>query len=183
MSTTFPRVKRGQLGYDVEQVEDFLEDARRAYATAVHTPTALDSLTIRQTSFSMKKGGYAPTHVDAALDRLEEAFAKRERERAIAEKGEDAWYSSVHEQAAETLARLQRDDGARFDRVGGMTQGYRVADVDRFAARIAAYLQDGPEMTPSAVRQVQFPSQRGGYNEDQVDRVFDSVVTLMLAVR
>lgn len=181
VSSTFPRVRRSQVGYDIEQVEDFLEDARRAYASA--SRTAIDSSHIRQTSFGLRKGGYSTAHVDAALERLEEAFARRERDRGIAESGEEAWYAGVQSQAAETLARLRRADGERFDRLGGITKGYRVKDVDAFARRVADYLEDGPEITPREVRTVQFPAQRGGYDEDQVDRVLDAVVSLMLAVR
>ncbi|MFC7430652.1 MULTISPECIES: DivIVA domain-containing protein [unclassified Agrococcus] len=181
MSATFPKVRRGQLGYDIEQVEDFLEDARRAYAS--DSPTALDSSQIRQASFALAKSGYSPAHVDAALERLEEAFANRERERGIAAQGESAFFESIRSQAEETLARLQRADGERFRRVGSLTKGYKVAEVDAFAARLAHYLEDGPEITPREVRTVQFAAQRGGYDEDQVDLVLDSVVSLMLAVR
>ena len=39
MSTTFPRARKSRLGYNVDQVEDFLEDARRAYAADPSEPT------------------------------------------------------------------------------------------------------------------------------------------------
>lgn len=183
VSSTFPRVRRSQVGYDIEQVEDFLEDARRAYASNSTTPTAIDSSHIRQMSFALHKGGYSPAHVDAALERLEEAFARRERDRGIAEVGERAWYEDIRVQAEETLARLRRPDGERFAKVGSLTKGYRVKEVDGFAKRIADYLEDGPELSPRDVRTAQFAPQRGGYDEEQVDRVLDSVVSLMLAVR
>jgi len=38
---------------------------------------------IRTTAFAMQKGGYSTSHVDAALERLEDAFASRERDRAF----------------------------------------------------------------------------------------------------
>ena len=68
MSTTFPRARK--LGYDIDQVEDFLEDARRAYHAQPGEPTVVTAETIRQQAFTMRKRGYAPTHVDAALERL-----------------------------------------------------------------------------------------------------------------
>ena len=37
----------------------------------------LDSRGIRRMSFSLQKGGYSTTHVDAALERLEDAFSAR----------------------------------------------------------------------------------------------------------
>ncbi len=181
--STFPRARRSQPGYDIEQVEDFLEDARRAYATDARAATAIDSATIRRTSFPMQKGGYSPAHVDAALERLEEAFARREHERGVLEHGEEAWYARVRERAQETLEQLRRPEGERFRRVSRISRGYRVTDVDRFAQRIAEYLSDGPEMTAREVRTAQFDAQFGGYDEDEVDHLLDTVVSLMLAVR
>ncbi len=181
--STFPRARRSQPGYDIEQVEDFLEDARRAYATDARAATAIDSSAIRRTSFTMQKGGYSPAHVDAALERLEEAFARREHERGVVEHGEAAWFAKVRERAEAALATLTRPDGERFRRVSRISRGYRVAEVDRFADRIAEYLQDGPELTAREVRTVQFDAQFGGYDEDEVDALLDTVVSLMLAVR
>ena len=181
--STFPRARRSQQGYDIEEVEDFLEDARRAYATDARAATAIDSSAIRRTSFSMQKGGYSPAHVDAALERLEEAFARREHERGILEHGEERWYGKVRERAREALDRLRLPDGERFRRVSRISRGYRVAEVDRFAGRIAEYLQDGPDMTAREVRTAQFDAQYGGYDEDEVDALLDTVVSLMLAVR
>ena len=181
--STFPRARRSQPGYDIEQVEDFLEDARRAYATDARAATAIDSATIRRTSFPMQKGGYSPAHVDAALERLEEAFARREHERGILEHGEAQWYAKVRERAQAALERLRQPDGERFRRVSRISRGYRKSEVDRFAGRIADYLEDGPEMTAREVRTAQFDAQFGGYDEDEVDALLDTVVSLMLAVR
>lgn len=181
--STFPKARRSQQGYDVEQVEDFLEDARRAYATDARAATAIDSSAIRRTSFTMQKGGYSPAHVDAALERLEEAFARREHERGILEHGEEQWYAKVRERAQASLETLRRPDGERFRRVSRISRGYRMPEVDRFAARVAEYLQDGPEITAREVRTAQFDAQFGGYDEDEVDGLLDTVVSLMLAVR
>lgn len=181
--TTFPKARRSQQGYDIEQVEAFLEDARRAYATDLRTETAIDSAAIRRTSFSMQKGGYSPAHVDAALERLEEAFARREHERGILEHGEEAWFGRIRDQASSVRERLRQPDGARFRRVSRISRGYRIAEVDRFAQRLAAYLDDGPDVTPREVRTARFEAQFGGYDEDEVDALLDDVVALMLAVR
>lgn len=183
MMSTFPKARRSQPGYDIEQVEDFLEDARRAYATDARAATAIDSGAIRRTSFTMQKGGYSPAHVDAALERLEEAFARREHERGIVEHGEEEWYAKVRERASAALATLRQPDGERFRRVSRISRGYRLQEVDRFSARLAEYLQDGPEVTAREVRTVQFDAQFGGYDEDEVDALLDTVVSLMLAVR
>ncbi len=58
MSTTFPRARK--LGYDIDQVEDFLEDARRAYHAQPGEPTVVTAESIRQQAFTMRKRGYAP---------------------------------------------------------------------------------------------------------------------------
>ena len=71
VSTTFPKTRRSAMGYDIAQVEDFLEDARRAYSSAAGTPAVLSSNGIRSTAFALQKGGYATASVDAALERLE----------------------------------------------------------------------------------------------------------------
>ena len=73
MSTTFPRARRPELGYNVEQVEDFLEEARRAYGAAPGELTVVTAESIRHTAFGMQKGGYSTKPVDAALERLEDA--------------------------------------------------------------------------------------------------------------
>ena len=183
MSTTFPRTRRSRLGYDVEQVEDFLEEARRAYTAEPGDLTVITAESIRHTAFAMQKGGYATAPVDMALERLEDAFAGRERQRRIMEAGDEAWYAQARTTAQEILDRLARPAGERFARVGALTVAYHRQDVDAFADRLTAYFQDGAEMAVEEVRTIAFRPQRGGYNEAQVDLVLDSVVSVMLAVR
>lgn len=183
MSTTFPRTRKSKRGYNVDQVEDFLEDARRAY-TAEHGEASLvNAKSIRTTAFSMQKGGYSPSHVDAALERLEDAFSARERDRAFAEAGDAAWYAEARATAQAILDRLSRPDGQRFQRSGLLTEGYHPADVDRFSQRLVEYFQNGKPLSVDEVRSVAFRSKKRGYSEAQVDLVLDSVITVMLAVR
>ena len=95
MSSTFPRTRPSKLGYNVDEVEDFLEDARAAYTTQRTDVAVITAESIRRTAFSMQKGGYSPGHVDAALERLEDAFANRERERVVADVGDDEWFAKA----------------------------------------------------------------------------------------
>ena len=183
VNTTFPRVARSEVGYDIEQVEDFLEDARRAYAADPGAPTVVTAETIRHTAFSTQKAGYSTSHVDAALERLEDAFSERERERRISAQGSEAWYSDARASAQEILDRLARPARERFTRVSFLTTGYRMEDVDEFSDRLTAFFQDGRPATPDDVRTKAFRAQRGGYREVQVDRVLDAVIDVMLAVR
>ncbi|TXK17769.1 DivIVA domain-containing protein [Homoserinibacter sp. GY 40078] len=179
---TFPRSRKGRLGYDIDEVEEFLEDARRAY-TGDQPGEVITADSIRTTAFSMRKTGYSTSHVDAALERLEDAFAAREREREIAEVGEEAWYATARETAQEILDRTVRPRGKKFQRVSLLTLGYSTRDVDAFADRIAEYFQSGGELTPADVRTVAFRPQRGGYREAQVDLLLDVVTRVMLSVR
>ncbi|MGL4339507.1 MAG: DivIVA domain-containing protein [Rhodoglobus sp.] len=183
MSTTFPRSRKSKLGYSVDQVEDFLEEARRAYTADSHQLTVLDADTIRTMAFTMQKGGYSTNHVDAALERLEDAFASRERERAVAAEGNAAWYSQARSSAQTILDRLARGPGNRFSRVGPLTRGYSLADVDAFADRMVGYFQRGEALSVDQVRTVVFRGAKRGYNEQQVDLVIDAVIDVMLAVR
>lgn len=183
MSNTFPRTRSSQRGYSIDQVEDFLEDARQAYAADPSAPVVVNSGSIRQMAFAMQKGGYSPLQVDAALERLEDAFANRERERAVAELGDQAWYAEARAIAQEVLARLGRPAGHRFDRVSVLSSGYDRKEVDAFARRLTAYFQEGKPMGVDEVRTVVFRPRKGGYREAQVDLLLDAVINVMLAVR
>lgn len=180
---TFPRARKGRPGYDIDEVEDFLEDARRAYTAENPDTAVITADSIRTTAFSLRKGGYSTSHVDAALERLEDAFAARERERELARMGEEAWYAEARTTAQELLDRVVRPHGKKFQRVTFLTLGYSVKDVDAFADRIAAYFQSGAALTTEDVRTVAFRPQRGGYREAQVDYLLDTVIRVMLAVR
>jgi DivIVA domain-containing protein len=182
VSTTFPRVKRG-AGYDIDEVEDFLEDARRAYTGDRGSAQVVTAASIRQMGFSMKRGGYQPAAVDAALERLEDAFAARERDRTLAQLGNQGAYQQARSDAQVILDRCARPRGRRFTRVSVFTTGYSVRDVDAFADRIVRYLQQGTPLTVDDVRGVTFASAKGGYQETQVDVVLDAVIDLLQAVK
>lgn len=183
VSTTFPRTRNSRKGYNIDQVEDFLEDARKAYAAEPNQPVVITSAVIRQTAFELQKAGYAADSVDAALERLEDAFAVRERERAIRERGDEAWYTEARTVAQEILARLARPAKHRFDHVSFLSSGYDRKEVDKFADRLTQYFQDGKPMSVEEVRTVAFRPAKRGYREAQVDLLIDAVVNVMLAVR
>ena len=134
-------------------------------------------------AFTIQKGGYSPVHVDAALERLEDAFASRERERALQQVGDEAWYTEARTMAREILDRLARPEGRRFDRAGSLTDGYDRKQVDAFGERLAQYFEDGRPMSVEEVRTVAFQPRKRGYREAQVDLLLDGVVGVMLAVR
>ncbi|WP_185740444.1 DivIVA domain-containing protein [Homoserinimonas aerilata] len=182
MSTTFPKTRPSRKGYSIEQVEDFLEDARRAYTAERGEVSVVDAATIRRTSFALQKGGYAPEHVDAALERLEDAFATRERERLIAQQGEDALVARMRDTAQQIVNRIARPKGNRFERVSLLAKGYDRAQVDALADRIAGHLQSDAPLEVAEVRTAAFHPRRGGYRESQVDLLLDDVIDVLLAV-
>ena len=184
MATTFPRTRRSQRGYNVGEVEDFLQEARTAYSAPAGSPAVVNAKTIRTTAFGFERGGYSTSHVDAALERLEDAFASRERDRAFTPPGGDAaWYSNARATAQEILDRLARPEGHRFSRVSFLTRAYNVKQVDAFADRLVDYFQHGKPMSIDEVRLAAFTASKRGYNEQQVDLLLDNVIDVMLAVR
>lgn len=167
----------------MNQVDEFLEDARSAYNTEPGSPVVLAADDIRRTSFALQKGGYSPTHVDAALERLEDAFANRERETARARMGNDEWFSLARTNAKEIIERLARPKGERFNRAGFLSTGYNRTQVDEFSERLSDYFLKATPMSVDDVRLIAFRPAKGGYSESQVDYFLDSVIGVMLAVR
>lgn len=184
VDSTFPRARKPRLGYKIDQVEEFLQLARRAYdGTSEPGDEPMTSERIRLTAFAMQKGGYSTEHVDAALARLEDAFAAQERQDAARLHGDEAWLREARLTAQVVSNRLARPEGERFERMNPLVLGYNVRDVDKFADKLTRYFRDGWPISIDDVRTVVFTTQRGGYRESQVDLVLDAVVDVMLAVR
>jgi DivIVA domain-containing protein len=179
---TFPRVTRGARGYNTTEVDAFIAEARIAYDSNIAGASTLTSHAIRDMSFALHKGGYSTRHVDGALERLETAFAERERAVALATMGEAAWLERASQLSAVLTARFSRPAKHRFTRAGILTQGYAIKDVDAFADRVVAYLLHGEPLSVADVRSVTFRAARGGYEESQVDAVLDSLVDLLLSL-
>ena len=181
MSVAFPSSPPGHPGYDPEAVDTFLDDARRVYEAGEGELTSSD---IRQVVFPLvNKGGYETEAVDQALWRLEEAFAKREREGHTKEVGETDYYQSVRQQAQDILDRVARPQRHKFRRSAILHHGYHPGDVDHFCQRLVAYFQGNEPLSVATVRNQKFRTVLGGYDEVQVDRVLDETVSVMLAVR
>ncbi|MFT4211651.1 MAG: DivIVA domain-containing protein [Microbacterium sp.] len=176
----FATVARGR-GYDPAAVDEFLARARASFEDE-DAEWALTAQGIRDASFPLVRHGYAVAPVDAALGRIEDAFAARERAVALGEIGAGAWVAQQRDRAQEVLDRLTRPSRHRFTREGVLRYGYRIEEVDLVADKIAGYLSDGEKVTVEQVRSVAFRMQRGGYRESQVDAVLDAVTEIMLAV-
>lgn len=182
MSVSFPRVKRRVRGYRIDEVDAFISVARNAYDSPIAGVETLTSQAIRATSFGIQKGGYSTTHVDAALERLETAFADRERAIVLATQGEDALVAEATELARTLIARFERKPRHRFRRVSLFAQGYAPKDVDAFTTRLADFMKTGTGVSVGDIRAVTFRSALGGYDETQVDAVLDALIELLLSL-
>ncbi|WP_458041677.1 MULTISPECIES: DivIVA domain-containing protein [Bacteria] len=181
----FPEAPRRVLGYDKAAVDAFLERARQEFEgepAADGTPY-LDAAAVRTAAFPLVKRGYAIDPVDAALARIEDAFAARGREAAVASTGTRVWVERARDDAQVLLEHLSRPRRRRFARAGWLRFGYRTDEVDLVAERLVEYFETGRPITVDQVRAVAFRMQRRGYREEQVDAVLDAVIDVMLAVR
>ncbi|HWU30835.1 MAG TPA: DivIVA domain-containing protein [Microbacterium sp.] len=176
----FPLTSGRTRGYHRAAVDTFLDAARGAFEDDRNDFGAED---VRDASFPLVRHGYDIAAVDAALGRVEDAFAARTRERAVRSLGVTEWVARAREDAQRILDHLARPAHHRFARTGRLTFGYRVDEVDHVADRISGFLRDGDPLTVEQVRGAAFRMQRGGYREEQVDALLDATVEVMLAVR
>lgn len=179
-SGSFRVVGGRERGYHRAAVDNFLSAARESFEVGGEELTAAD---VREASFPLVKGGYRIGDVDAALGRIEDAFASKAREQVVRNGGAEQWVTQAREQAQVILDHLARSRRSKFDRTGVLSFGYRVDEVDHVAARIVRYLRDGDELTVEQLRSAAFRMQRHGYREEQVDALLDAAIDVMLAVR
>jgi DivIVA domain-containing protein len=182
---SFERVQRGDYGYNAKQVDQFLQRARVSLETPEAAAHPVSSADVRAVSFDPVKGGYSAAVVDAALDRLEDAFARRERDELIAARGEEAWLREIGNLSGILRGRLHRPDGDRFRRPAKKkVRSYNTADVDRLCHELIAYLEQDKPLSVDSVRRAVFRPAvgRDGYEEAQVDAFLDRVVELMAAI-
>lgn len=182
---SFERVARTDYGYNAKQVDQFLQRARVSLETPAAAVHPIRSADVRSVSFDPVKGGYSATAVDAALDRLEDAFARRERDELIAQHGEEAWLRQIGQLSGTLRGRLHRPDGERFRRpVKKKARSYNTRDVDRLCKDLIGYLEEDKPLSVDNVRRAVFRQAVGkdGYEETQVDAFLDRVVELMAAI-
>ena len=179
MDSTFPVVDKREKGYSAQQVDDFFHRAKAEYDAPRSSLTSAD---IRRIGFDVVRGGYRTQSVDAALDRLEEAFSERERSDALVSDGPDAWRERAKARARVIVDRLQRPAGKKFRRAGLLSTGYSRKEVDAFAQRIVDVFCVGTPLTAAEVRAAVFTRETHGYDEAQVDALLDRAVEVLLAI-
>ena len=179
MADMFPRTSGTGTGYARDQVDEFFTRARAAYEGG----SGMTADDVRRSAFDLVRGGYRPSAVDAALDRLENAFVQRERTAFMEEHGQEAWMAEVAHRATSLYPRLNRPPGLRFapPRRG---RGYAHEDVDAVLDRLVDYFDSGRPLSAMDLRTVTFASARGAraYAEGPVDAFLDRAVDILLAV-
>lgn len=179
MKDLFPTVGWGS-GYDRHEVQEFFSRARSAYEDGAEDMDAQD---VRTVSFELSRGGYDPTAVDGALDRLEGAFVQRHRADFIAARGQDAWMEHVAQRATTLYPRLVRPAGERFA-PPTRGRGYDSAAVDEVMESLVEYFDAGGSLTAAELRHASFVTARKSraYAEGPVDAFLDRAVDVLLAV-
>ncbi|MGA7203755.1 MAG: DivIVA domain-containing protein [Specibacter sp.] len=184
-NSKFKLVGAKEVGYNVKQVDVFLDRARSYFLNSDSHGTAITSLDVRTASFDPSRGGYNSQAVDAALDRIEDEFVLREKNLLIAAEGEKAWMLKIGKTASVLRGRLHRPDGERFRRPKRKNQqGYSIADVDLLCHELLVYIEDNGQLSVDVVRRAVFAPVAGGegYEESQVDAFLDKVVELMASI-
>ncbi|MFC0581508.1 DivIVA domain-containing protein [Micrococcoides hystricis] len=179
----FDRVEAKKLGYNPAEVDEFMATARKAYNGEGEELTVAQ---VQRVDFEVTEGGYDPSQVDDAMDRLEDAVLTKSRNAFIATRGEEAWVAHLEELSRLLKARLERPKGQRFrPPMDAKVQGYRAADVDRFADRLHAFLTQDQAMSVTDIREAVFDAAVGeqAYDEQQVDVFLNRFVELAAAIQ
>jgi len=185
MNDLFPSAGFMRRGYQRGQVEAFFADARSAYERPMLDDQALSSLDVRRTAFDIKRGGYKCGAVDAALDRLELAFASRARDQFVRAYGQQAWMTRLAEGAQALYPRLRRPRGDRFRGPVGSRRGYDAREVDALIERLIVFFDNGEPLAPEDLRTATFrrKGKRGAYDERTVDSFLARAVDILLGAQ
>jgi len=177
VSYSFKRSGRRKLGYDISQVDEFLKVSREQYSNpASNLVTVLD---VRTARFGLVKNGYSISVVDAALEKLEDAFAANEYERELRKTGFFEFSEDLQVIQDMVLARTTRAKGKKFAKRRWPNKGYSVKEVDKFCSYLGNILETKADLTVKEVRVATFRSKRGGYAEYQVDAFLEKVVEVL----
>lgn len=177
MSFSFPLAQPDKPGYEKSQVDSFVAMARSQYADA--SQEILTANQLRNTEFDLVHGGYDLIAVDAAMDRLEDAFASREIQRQKLFRGDFAVKDRLERISEIVRGRLDRPKRKKFSSVGYLLRGYDRKQVDQLCAQVKEHLESGTQLQLNIVRRAIFKAKRGGYVESQVDAFIDRVVEIL----
>lgn len=174
MSNIFPKSGAKVLGYEPGQVDAVVNQARVQFGEP--NSSIIDARELRLAQFDLVEDGYLISEVDAALDRLDDAFALREKQRLFNQLGPIAAGERVDEIRRLLKGRVRRPKGKRLGRQNWFGKGYSVGEVDHLMSRVAATLQGKDAITVQELRDAAFKPKWGGYIENQVDSFIDKTI-------
>lgn len=191
-ASVMERVGKRKLGYNVAQVNAFLERAHTLYESDEARLTQKD---IQEVSFDLERNGYIIGQVDAALSRLERAVVDKCTEQELAQCGRVAWKARVEALYRKLLQHAQRDYRDRFDCGSSHHPSYARKQVDimvdQALDKIALMLghelewetdkETLQDIDSAYVSNVIFTQKNGkhGYDERQVDYYLNACVRLL----
>lgn len=177
MSYAFVQSGKRKLGYDMAEVDAFLVLARQQFNDP--SGQSISSLDVRSIRFALVKNGYSISVVDAALEKLEDAFAASEFKREVNSQSFFEFEEDLGNLRKELVARCSRSNKKRFSKRKYPNKGYNVKQVDKLCSQLGNTLETKADLSVKEVRTATFKSKRGGYAEYQVDAFLEKVVELI----
>ena len=173
-------------GYDIAQVDEFLDRAHKAYDSL---EPLLKQEDIQNVSFGLQKGGYSIPQIDAALSRLERAVVDRRTLWDLQRMGRVAWRAQTEALVNTIRGRVKRADNERFSDGEKGSPSYDRKQVYKLIREISDAVEDelnntvseANEINSSYVENVVFTQRTGakGYSEAQVDAYLNRVVQIL----
>ncbi|WP_438816867.1 DivIVA domain-containing protein [Umezawaea beigongshangensis] len=170
----------GQLGYDADQVDLFID---RVEAT-MRSQDVLTAEDVRRVRFSEPPpgaAGYLADEVDTFLDLVADTLRSTPQRRQAVAPAQGAHATSS---ALRPPPRLTPEDvrAVRFHKPRPGNRGYHEGEIDAFLERIEATLRGRDDLTALQVQEIEFSwAGKGqiGYDEDDVDTFLDLVVVTL----
>ena len=174
MTYAFNRSGKRKLGYNITQVDEFLQLARDQYANS--SKSLLTAEDVRTTRFELQRNGYSISVVDAALEKLEDVFAANEYGKELLKVGYFDFTEDLSDVKKLVIARCNRKNRRKFAKRVWPNKGYSTKQVDKFCSQLGQKLERKAKLTVKELRVATFKSKRGGYAEYQVDAFLETVV-------
>jgi len=174
MTAHFPNASGKTLGYSPQQVDQLINRARAQFANP--GSHSLNAKSLRTAQFDLVPGGYVIEAVDAALDRLDDAFAVQDVKQLVAQLGEHGANERLIALRTLLAGRIGRGPGKHFAQVALWHKGYARNQVDSMIGLIWEQVSGKKSVPVAILRETTFKPVWGGYVENQVDAFIDKSV-------
>ncbi len=192
-----PHVKKNAWGYNVDEVNEFLERTRELY-DATDEPK-LKQNDVQSASFSLEKGGYVIDSVDQALVRLERAVVDKQNAWELSTQGRVAWRTRTEELAMTLIPRAERPSQQRFKEGEAKAPSYDRKQVDRLVMTSVSTIADDlalpyspqdklpkpdDDLSSKKISTIVFTQRTGknGYDESQVDAYLNRISQVLARI-